>query len=110
VGIARAKDIIFSGRFVPAEEAEAIGLVDAVVPPEDVYDKAMERATSYASGPTVALMAAKQAIQNGVEVDLASGLILERQAFAALFATQDQKSGMESFVESGPGKARFVGR
>jgi enoyl-CoA hydratase/carnithine racemase len=64
----------------------------------------------YARGPRVALMAAKQAVQNGMDVDLATGLLIERQAFAALFATEDQKIGMTSFVEEGPGKAKFVGR
>jgi enoyl-CoA hydratase/carnithine racemase len=67
-------------------------------------------AERFANGPIVALMAAKQVIQNGMEADKVSGLLLERQAFAALFATEDQKIGMESFVEEGPGKAKFVGR
>jgi enoyl-CoA hydratase/carnithine racemase len=110
VGIGRAKEIIYSGRFVGAEEAERIGLVNEVVPAKDVLERARSRARRYASGPSVALLAAKQAIQNGVETDMATGLLVERQAFAALFATEDQKIGMESFVEQGPGKAKFVGR
>jgi enoyl-CoA hydratase/carnithine racemase len=110
VGLARAKEIIYTGRFVPAEEALQIGLVNEVVAPSDVYNRAVEIAERFAAGPTVALMAAKQVIQNGFEVDKASGLLIERQAFAALFATEDQKIGMESFIEEGPGKAKFVGR
>ena len=110
VGVGRAKDLVYSGRFVKAEEALAIGLVNKVVPPDQVYATAIEWAERYAAGPRVALMAAKQAIQNGLEVDMASALLLERQAFAALFATEDQKIGMQSFVENGPGKAQFVGR
>ena len=110
VGVGRAKDIIFSGRFVAAEEALAIGLVNKVVPADRVYATALEWAERYATGPTVALMAAKQAIQNGIEIDMANALLLERQAFAALFATADQQIGMKSFVENGPGKAKFVGR
>lgn len=110
VGMSRAKDLVYSGRFVSSEEALSIGLVHEVTSPEAVYERAMEVAEGYASGPTVALMAAKQAIQNGIEVDLSSGLVIERQAFSALFATEDQKIGMESFVEQGPGKARFTGR
>jgi enoyl-CoA hydratase/carnithine racemase len=110
IGAGRAKDLIYSGRFVAAEEALRIGLVDKVVPPADVYSKAVEWAERYARGPRVALMAAKQAVQNGMDVDLATGLLIERQAFAALFATEDQKIGMTSFVEEGPGKAKFVGR
>ena len=110
IGVGRAKDIIYSGRFVKAEEALSVGLVNKVVPADQVYPTAVEWAERYARGPRVALMAAKQAIQNGLEVDMASALLIERQAFAALFATEDQKIGMESFVENGPGKANFVGR
>lgn len=110
VGAGRAKELIYSGRFVEAAEALSIGLVNEVVPAADVYGRALARAEAFAHGPTVALMAAKQAIQNGMEADLAAGLLLERQAFAALFASEDQKTGMESFVEHGPGKAKFVGR
>lgn len=110
IGVGRAKEIIYSGRFVGAEEALRIGLVTEVVPPEEVYARATELAERFASGPTVALMAAKQVIQNGIDVDMTTGLLLERQAFAALFATQDQRLGMKSFVEEGPGKAKFTGR
>jgi enoyl-CoA hydratase/carnithine racemase len=67
-------------------------------------------AERYARGPAVALAAAKQAIQRGLEMDLEGGLLLERQAFSALFATEDQSIGMTSFVEKGPGRAEFVGR
>ncbi len=110
VGLGRAKEIIYSGRFVGAEEALSIGLVNEVVEPAEVYERAIALATRFASGPTVALMAAKQAIQSGTDVDKATGLMLERQGFSALFATEDQKIGMESFIENGPGKAKFVGR
>ena len=110
VGAGRAKDIIYSGRFVAADEALAIGLVNEVVPPGEVYGRALKMAERYARGPSVALMAAKQAIQNGMQVDVPSGLLIERQAFASLFASEDQKIGMKSFVENGPGKAEFVGR
>ena len=110
IGAGRAKDIIYSGRFVKAHEALAIGLVNDVVPAAEVYERATTLATRYAAGPTVALMAAKQVIQNGVDTDMATGLLLERQAFAALFATEDQSIGMDSFAEQGPGKAKFVGR
>ncbi len=110
IGVARAKDLIYSGRSVEADEALAIGLVDEVVEPERVYGAALERARRYAEGPTVALMAAKHAIQQGMQADLGTGLLIERQAFAALFSTEDQKTGMRSFLEQGPGKARFAGR
>jgi len=110
VGPSKAKDICFTGRFVKSEEALAIGLVDEVVASEQVYDRAREWAAQFASGPVYALMAAKQAIDGGLDVDLTTGLGIERQLFAALFATEDRRIGMESFIESGPGKARFTGR
>jgi enoyl-CoA hydratase/carnithine racemase len=110
VGVGRAKEIIYSGRFVTAAEARDIGLVTEVVASSDVLDSARAMARRYARGPTVALMAAKAAIQNGTEMDRANGLLVERQAFAALFATEDQQIGMRSFAEKGPGKAEFVGR
>lgn len=110
VGAGRAKELIYSGRMIDAEEALRIGLVTEVVPAADVYARAVELAKGFASGPTVALQAAKDAIQNGVDVDMSTGLLIERQGFAALFASEDQTIGMESFVSEGPGKAKFKGR
>ncbi|HEY9390195.1 MAG TPA: enoyl-CoA hydratase-related protein [Mycobacteriales bacterium] len=110
IGPARAKDLVYTGRFVDAEEALGIGLVDRVVPPDDVYGAAVEMAARYATGPAMALRAAKQAIDGGLDVDLATGLRWESQLFAGLFATEDRTIGMRSFVENGPGKAEFVGR
>ena len=110
VGPARAKDIIFTGRFVGAEEAHAIGLVDREVPDAEVYDAALTLVKRYADGPALALRAAKQAIDDGLGVDLATGLEIERLNFAGLFATEDQRTGMRSFIENGPGKATFTGR
>lgn len=110
IGPSRAKDLIFSGRFIEAQEALAIGLVDRVVAPEEVYADAHAWAAEFARGPALALAAAKGAIDSGLETDLATGLEIERQAFASLFATEDQKTGMASFIEHGPGKAVFTGR
>jgi enoyl-CoA hydratase/carnithine racemase len=110
IGPARAKNMIFTGRLVAADEAHAIGLADQVAPDESVYDAALELVQRYAAGPAVALRAAKQAIDAGLGVDLATGLEIERVQFAALFATEDQREGMRSFVENGPGKATFTGR
>lgn len=109
IGPAKAKDIIFTGRFVDSAEALAIGLADQVVPDEDVYRAAKEMAAKFAGGPAVALQAAKHAIDAGLETDLATGLEVERLSFAGLFATQDAATGMRSFLENGPGKARFAG-
>ena len=110
VGPAKAKDLIFSGRHVGAAEALAIGLADQVVPDADVFQAARDLVAQYATGPALALRAAKQAVNRGLEVDLATGLEIERLQFAALFATEDQKTGMNSFMENGPGKAVFEGR
>jgi enoyl-CoA hydratase len=110
VGPARAKDIVFSGRMLGAAEAREIGLVDQVVPDADVYQAAVDMVRRYATGPALALRAAKQAIDAGLGVDLASGLGIERVQFAALFGTEDQRAGMRSFLEDGPGKATFSGR
>lgn len=110
IGPAKAKELIYTGRFVGADEALRIGLVDRVVAPDDVYTAALEWATQFANGPAYALRAAKEAIDRGAETDLDTGLEIERQQFAGLFATEDRTIGMESFVEHGPGKARFRGR
>ncbi len=110
IGPARAKDLIFSGRFVSAQEALAIGLVDELVPAAEVCATARERMARYVGGPALALRAAKEAIDRGLEVDLDAGLQLERTLFASLFATADREAGMTSFVEQGPGKATFTGR
>jgi enoyl-CoA hydratase/carnithine racemase len=110
VGPSKAKDIIFSGRFVKADEALAIGLVDRVVPAAQVYDEALAWAGQFRKAATYAVRAAKEAIDRGLEVDLDTGLEIERAQFAALFATEDRTLGMRSFVESGPGKAQFEGR
>ena len=110
VGPARAKELIFSGRFVAADEALRIGLVDEVVDAADVLAAARRRVEPYVGGPAFALRAAKEADRPGVEVDLDTGLEIERMQFAGLFATRDREIGVASFVEHGPGKARFEGR
>ena len=110
VGPSKAKDLVFTGRFVKADEALAIGMVDRVLPSDQVYDEALAWAKQFANAAAYALRAAKESIDRGNEVDLETGLEIERQQFAALFATEDRAIGMESFVEHGPGKARFVGR
>ncbi len=110
VGPSKAKDLIFTGRFVAAPEALKIGLVDRVVPASDVYTEALAWAAAFTQGPSYALRAAKEAIDRGLEVDLETGLALERQQFTGLFATDDRSVGMSSFVEHGPGKATFEGR
>ncbi|MGZ4454695.1 MAG: enoyl-CoA hydratase/isomerase family protein [Nocardioides sp.] len=110
VGPSTAKDLIYTGRFVKADEALAIGLVDKVFPAADVYTEAVAWARQFAGAATYAVRAAKESIDRGIETDLETGLEIERQQFAALFATEDRAIGMGSFVEQGPGKAEFKGR
>jgi enoyl-CoA hydratase/carnithine racemase len=110
VGPSKAKDLIYTGRFVDAAEALQIGLVNKVVPAAEVYDAAVAWASQFSNGAALALRAAKEAVDAGIEVDLATGLAIERQQFAGLFATEDRTIGMKSFVENGPGKAAFKGR
>jgi enoyl-CoA hydratase/carnithine racemase len=107
IGPAKAKDLIYTGRFVDAQEALEIGLVDAVVPAAEVYSSSVAMAQKFAKGPALALAAAKAAIDGGLDTDLASGLRLESHLFASVFATEDRTIGMESFIERGPGKAVF---
>lgn len=109
VGISRAKEIILSGRFVVADEAREIGLVDRVVAPDEVYAESVSWAQQLARGPAFAMRAAKSAIDRGIETDLETGLDIERLQFSALFGTRDQEIGMRSFLENGPGKAEFTG-
>ena len=110
IGVSKAKDLVYSGRFVQATEALAIGLADLVVPDADVYQAARGLAGRYVDGAPLALRAAKQAIDAGQDVDLDDGLEIERLHFTGLFATDDGQAGLHSFVENGPGKATFSGR
>ncbi|GAA3816854.1 enoyl-CoA hydratase/isomerase family protein [Streptomyces phyllanthi] len=108
IGPSRAKDLIFTGRMVKADEALTLGLVDRVVPAGEVHAQAHEWAARLAQGPAIALRAAKEAIDTGLETDIETGLAVERNWFAGLFATEDRERGMRSFVEEGPGKAKFA--
>jgi enoyl-CoA hydratase/carnithine racemase len=109
IGAARAKDLIFTGRMVDAEEALSIGLVDAVVPAAEVFSSAVAMAAKLAKGPALALRAAKAAIDGGLDGSLSTGLRLESTVFASLFATEDRAIGVSSFIEKGPGQAVFRG-
>jgi len=110
IGPAKAKDLIYSGRFADAAEALRIGLADRVAPDAEVYATARQLAAQYAGAAPLALRAAKQAIDEGLELDLDAGLEIERLHFTGLFGTEDQQMGMRSFLEHGPGKATFSGR
>ncbi len=109
IGPARAKDLVMTGRIVDAAEALAIGLVDKVVPAgESVYDAAVAMVSRFVDGPAVALRAAKEAIDEGQDLELDRALELENRLFADLFATQDRTEGMTAFVEKR--KPNFTGR
>lgn len=110
VGTSRAKDMILTGRQVAADEALRIGLVDRVVPAASLLDEATRLAAQLARGPLVAQALAKRAIDVGLDGSLADGLGLEQGLFAEVFATEDARAGVRSFLEQGPGKATFTGR
>ena len=110
VGPARAKELVWSGRQVRADEALAIGLVDRVVPAEETLDAALAWAAELASGAVVAMGYAKRAIDGGLDGSLADGLDLEAELFVDVFTTEDATTGVQSFLEHGPGKATFRGR
>lgn len=109
IGPSRAKDLIFSGRHVPAAEALEIGLVDEVVTHEELFDRAVAKAAEFAAGAVVAQGLAKRAIDRGLDITLGGGLDLEQQLFAEVFGTSDASIGVQSFLEHGPGKAVFGG-
>ena len=99
VGIAKAKELIFSGRMVKADEAERIGLVNAVYASEALLDGAMEMARSFAKNAPIAVKYAKACIDRGMQTDIDSGIACENELFAMCFATADQKEGMGAFLE-----------
>jgi enoyl-CoA hydratase/carnithine racemase len=110
IGTSRAKELIMTGRQVLSAEALAIGLVNRVVPADDVFDASVEWAAQLARGPLVAHGLAKSAVDRGLEGTLADGLEIEQEAFAAVARTEDAARGIASFSEHGPGKATFLGR
>lgn len=110
VGTAVAKRLLFTGDAIRGTEAVALGLAEEATAPEDTIDRAFALAERFAAGPTRALAAAKRCVDDGMDVDLATALRIEAAAFASLFATEDQKTGMTSFLQHGPGKASFAGR
>lgn len=109
VGVTRAKEIIYSGRMVDAAEALEIGLVSSVHPDADVYPEAVRLAERYASGPK-ALQYAKKSIMAGMHLPLADAIEREADAFGDCFDTEDRKTGVQSFIDHGPGRASFERR
>jgi enoyl-CoA hydratase len=109
VGVTKSKEISYSGRVVPADEALAIGLVSAVHPDDEVLDRAVELAAGYAAGPG-ALANVKKAIMDGLHLPLEEAVAVERREFVNSFQTDDAVIGIQSFLENGPGNAVFTGR
>jgi enoyl-CoA hydratase len=99
IGSNRAKELIFTGKMIPAAEAEAIGLVNRVLPQASLMEDAMKTARSIAKKGKVSLRAAKQAVNNGLNVDLATGCQIEVDAFAICMASEDGKEGTRAFIE-----------
>jgi enoyl-CoA hydratase len=110
IGPARAKELIWSGRQMRADEALAIGLVDRVVSPGEEEHVAVHWAQELGAGAVVAMGLAKRAINDGLDVPLTQGVDVEREAFVEVFGTEDATTGVQSFLEKGPGKAKFAGR
>lgn len=108
VGKAKAMEMCLTGRMMDAAEAERAGLVSRVVPAKDLLAEAQATARKIAQKSPVAIRAAKEAVERAFETTLAEGLLFERRIFAGLFATEDQKEGMNAFVEKR--EARFRGR
>ncbi len=109
VGASRAKEMCLTGRQVRSDEALRIGLADEVVAPEALSERAMALAAEVAAGPLSAQAVCKRVIDEGLDGSLADGLGLERAGFVEVFATDDARTGVASFLEHGPGKATFTG-
>lgn len=99
VGLGRAKDLVYSGRMIQADEARNMGLVDAVYPSEEFDDKVAQFAHFLASKSPSALALAKSTINRGMDASLEAGLALEREAFAYCFGLPDAKEGISAFLE-----------
>jgi enoyl-CoA hydratase/carnithine racemase len=110
VGVSRAKEMCITGRQVRAEEALRIGLADEVVPPEELYERALSLASEVAAGALEAQRLTKAVIDQGMSASLGDGLLAERAAFVAVFHSADSQIGVASFLEHGPGHATFSGR
>ncbi|MEV6483334.1 enoyl-CoA hydratase-related protein [Streptomyces sp. NPDC051576] len=108
-GPARSKNLLMTGRNVRAEEALRIGLVDEVVPADQLLESALGYARILAEGPAAALEAVKEAVDHGADTAVSAGLALERSLFTGVFSTADAATGLRSFIEHGPGKAHFGG-
>ena len=108
-GVTFAKEMVYTGRHVGAEEALVNGIVSSVHDPDTLLDEAVAKAAEYAKGPA-ALQMAKRAILDGLHLPLAEAVRVEAEQFGRCFGTADNTIGVQSFLEHGPGKAEFTGR
>lgn len=99
VGMGKAKELIYTANMIDAGGAEKIGLVNKVVPAEELMNEAMNMAKNIASKGQIAVRFAKSAINRGYETDIETGMAIERDLFGLCFATEDQKEGMGAFLE-----------
>ncbi|WP_296015989.1 enoyl-CoA hydratase [uncultured Agrobacterium sp.] len=99
VGKAKAMDLVLTGRKMDAAEAERAGLVSRIVPADRLLDEAVEAATTISTLSRASVLMAKESVNRSFEVSLSEGLRFERRLFQSLFATQDQKEGMDAFIE-----------
>jgi enoyl-CoA hydratase len=99
VGKAKSMDLVLTGRMMDAAEAERSGLVSRVVPADRLLDEALAAAAQIAEFSLPSVMMAKESINRAYEAPLAEGILFERRAFHALFATEDRKEGMAAFIE-----------
>ncbi|AFM00163.1 enoyl-CoA hydratase/carnithine racemase [Desulfitobacterium dehalogenans ATCC 51507] len=102
IGAGKAKELIFSGDFINADEALRVGLVNKVVPADQLREETLKMAKRFAARGAVALRLAKSAIDEGLRMDLEAGIQYEHKCFSLLFATVDQKEGMRAFIEKRP--------
>lgn len=108
IGINRAKEMIFSGKMINADEALKMGLVNGVFKPTELMEAVMKTANTIASKGRVAIRAAKEVINRGVNVDLRTGCHMEIDAFSLCMASPDAREGTSAFLEKRP--ASFKGR
>ena len=108
VGMGMAKQLIYTGKPIKADEALRIGLVNAVVPQAELMDKAIEMATQIAANAPLAIQAAKLCINTEWDMDAEDAIAFESHAFGMCFSSEDQKNGMKAFLEKG--KCEFQGK
>ena len=107
IGQGYAKEMIYTGKVIRADEALRIGLVNAVYEPEELMSKAMEMAAMMLKNAAIAIRLAKQSINEGYDLDADDAIALENKLFGQCFATKDQKEGMDAFLNKRP--AAFTG-